>query len=167
MGKIETYKEIVNEVLQSYTGRSYAPAQLANVTDFNGSNNMYTVYTRGVDNGVEVNDVYCKLQIINNVIVLLENNSDEEIEEDLIKKGVDRQDIFIDSAASDLKEFDDLFYKSDQGITPKIPIKMGQSTMGGGTFKSGVVLGIDIDELPNKIFIGSVENGVFVLEEII
>jgi hypothetical protein len=61
MGKIETHKEIVKEVLHSFTKRSYGGVQLANVTESNDSKNIYTVYTKDISIGKEINDIYYQL----------------------------------------------------------------------------------------------------------
>ena len=64
------------------------------------------------------------------------------------------------------KTFDELFEERDGGMSPRIPIKKGDSTMGGGVFKGGSFFGIDKDDLPNKIFNGRTENGMFVIDSI-
>lgn len=91
---LEIKQKAIKEVLNSYTTGGYGEGvDLKNVVVFDDQHSRYLVMVQGTEDNKRVNEVFCEVDIIGDKIVILENTSDEEITEDLVKKGIDRAEI--------------------------------------------------------------------------
>ncbi|MDJ1502790.1 element excision factor XisI family protein [Xanthocytophaga agilis] len=94
--KLEAKQKTIKEVLTSYTKGGYGNTKdLKNVAVFDDERSRYLVMVQGLDKeGQRINDIFCHVEILTDgIILIMENNSDEEITEDLVKKGIKREEI--------------------------------------------------------------------------
>ncbi|MDJ1498809.1 element excision factor XisI family protein [Cytophagaceae bacterium DM2B3-1] len=92
---LQEMQTAIKEVLTSYTEGGYGEkSDLKNVLFFDDEHSRYLVRVQGTEKGQKVNDVVCHVEILKGEIILIvENNSDQEIKEKLVQKGINRNTI--------------------------------------------------------------------------
>jgi len=92
MDKITKYKEAIKETL-SYLLRAGSGTKIKHVQVFDEEKLRYAVVITGKTDEERIHELVAEIDIIDEFVVIQYNNTDVDLEEGLVKYGVDSKDI--------------------------------------------------------------------------
>lgn len=94
---VEKYRQIVQQLLTYYSQIPYVHDDLKDETIFDQAKDRYLLLTVGWQGRKRINTVVLHLDIRNGQIWIQCNNTDQDIVEALVERGVDAKDIILPS----------------------------------------------------------------------
>jgi len=91
MDKIEKYREIIKKALLGLTEGSYAPYDIKNIEVFDDKTGIYIIVQKDFE--TETINVLAFAELTDAGKVLLQDDSDDNIYDNLIKNGIEKTDI--------------------------------------------------------------------------
>jgi len=95
MGKLEKYREIVEEILSDYAAIPYAYGEIERRTIFNRETDSYLLYVVGWDKSERVHGIISHIDIINGKIWIQRDGTEDGLATDLEQAGVPKSDIVL------------------------------------------------------------------------
>lgn len=92
---VEKYRQIVQQLLTSYSQIPYIHDDLKDETIFDHAADRYLLLTVGWQGRKRVNTVVLHLDIRDGQVWIQCNNTDQDIVEELVERGVDAKDIIL------------------------------------------------------------------------
>lgn len=97
-GTREQYEKIIRELLEEYAQIPYLQESLVDETIFDRESGRYLLVTRGWQNGKSVNSIILHLALFGEKVSIQCNNTDQDIVDELIQRGVSSDDIVFPDA---------------------------------------------------------------------
>jgi hypothetical protein len=105
MDKLAQYRQIVQEVLQEYAAVPISHGEIDSQTIFDTVNDRYQVLDIGWNKNRRIHDCALHLDIINGKIWVQHNMTEMQIAQELMAKGVAREDIVLGFQAPYVREY--------------------------------------------------------------
>jgi len=104
MDRIESYRQIICEVLSEYIELKYANGQIENETVFDPNNDRYLVVSVGWQGIKRVHGVLIHIDIINNKVWIQRDGTEFGIAKDLVIKGIPKSDIVLGFHSPEIRQ---------------------------------------------------------------
>ncbi|MBE9247926.1 XisI protein [Dolichospermum sp. LEGE 00240] len=95
MDRIETYRNIIRNVLKSYLNISYANANIRNRAAFDSENDEYLIISEGWTEKQHLHSCLIHIEIINDKIWIQCDNTEYGVANELMQSGIPKEEIVL------------------------------------------------------------------------
>jgi hypothetical protein len=95
MDRLETYRQIILQVLKPYTNIIYANVSAKNRQIFDRETDRYLILSEGWSGQYHLHSCLIHIEIINDKVWIQLDNTEDGIAEELILAGIPKQDIVL------------------------------------------------------------------------
>lgn len=105
MDKLESYRNIIEKVINEYAAIPYAYGEIESRTMFDREKDSYMLYSVGWDNRGRIHGINIHIDIINGKIYIQHDGTEDGIATDLEREGVPKSDIVLAFHAPELRKY--------------------------------------------------------------
>jgi hypothetical protein len=95
MDRIETYRNIIRNVLKSYLNISYANANILNRPAFDSESDQYLIISEGWAEKQHLHSCLIHIEIINGKVWIQCDNTEYGVANELMQSGIPKEDIVL------------------------------------------------------------------------
>jgi hypothetical protein len=95
MDRLETYRQIIRQVLKPYTNITYANVNAKNRQIFDRETDRYLILSKGWSGQHHLHSCLIHIEIINDKVWIQLDNTEDGIAEELILTGIPKEDIVL------------------------------------------------------------------------
>ncbi len=95
MDRLDTYRQIIRQVLTPYINTTYANVNVKNHQIFDHETDRYLILSEGWENQQHLHSCLIHVEIINDKVWIQLDNTEDGIAEELIQAGIPKQDIVL------------------------------------------------------------------------
>ena len=103
-GTVENYRQIIKQLLTTYSQIPYVHDDLADETIFDDESGRYLLVTMGWQDSERINTIVLHLDLRDDKVWIQCNNTDQDIVQELVQSGIAAEDIVIPVSAKSNKE---------------------------------------------------------------
>ncbi|MBD2452854.1 XisI protein [Nostoc sp. FACHB-87] len=105
MDRLETYQNIIRNILKSYLNISYANADIRNRAAFDSENDEYLIISEGWNDKQHLHSCLIHIEIINGKVWIQCDNTEDGIANELVQAGIPKEDIVLGFHEPDVRQY--------------------------------------------------------------
>jgi len=105
MGSLETYRQIVEQVLTAYVQREYAYGEIQNEAVFDRATDRYLVVSVGWQAVRRIHGCLIHIDIINDKVWIQRDGTEHGIANELVAAGIPREHIVLGFHAPEVRQY--------------------------------------------------------------
>jgi hypothetical protein len=105
MDRLDSYREIIRAVLESYVNITYANIDLKNRQIFDRETDRYIILSEGWQKQHHLHSCLIHVEIINNKVWIQLDNTEDGIAEELINAGIPKLDIVLGFHEPEIRQY--------------------------------------------------------------
>lgn len=95
MDQLDTYRQIIRDVLRPYTTITYANVDVRNRAAFDTENDQYVILSEGWDHKQHLHGCLIHVEIIDGKVWVQQDGTEDVITDDLVAAGIPKTDIVL------------------------------------------------------------------------
>ncbi|MCF2150697.1 XisI protein [Desmonostoc muscorum LEGE 12446] len=95
MDQLESYRNVICNILKVYLNISYANAQIRNRAAFDSENDQYLIISEGWDDKQHLHSCLIHIEIIHGKVWIQCDNTENGIANELVEAGIPKEDIVL------------------------------------------------------------------------